>query len=154
MSVLDFMTDIGHKLFSGADDAAKSIKTAIEADNPGIENLGVDFTNGFVTLSGNANSSEAVEKAVLIAGNVKGVGRVVSNITVAGEADTANPEDPPGAGAVEYYSIKSGDTLSAIAKHFYGDASKYPQIFEANREVIKHPDKIFVGQKIRIPQAG
>jgi nucleoid-associated protein YgaU len=154
MSVLDFMTDVGHKLFSGADEAAESIKKAIEADNPGVENLGVDFTNGFVTLTGNANSSEAVEKAVLIAGNIKGVGRVVSNITIAGEADTASPEAPPGGDAVEYYTVQSGDTLSAIAKRFYGAASKYPQIFEANREVIKHPDKIFIGQKIRIPRVG
>ena len=52
---------------------------------------------------------------------------------------------------VEYYTIKSGDTLSSIAKQFLGNASAYNQIFEANREVIRDPDKIFVGQKIRIP---
>jgi nucleoid-associated protein YgaU len=52
---------------------------------------------------------------------------------------------------VEYYIIKSGDTLSKIAKQYYGDANQYSRIFEANREVIKHPDKIFPGQKIRIP---
>ena len=53
---------------------------------------------------------------------------------------------------VEYYEIASGDTLSAIAKRFYGNGSLYPRIFEANREVIKDPDKIYVGQKIRIPK--
>jgi nucleoid-associated protein YgaU len=52
---------------------------------------------------------------------------------------------------VEYYIIKKGDTLSAIAKHFYGKANDYPRIFEANREVIKNPDLIVPGQKIRIP---
>ena len=44
-----------------------------------------------------------------------------------------------------------GDTLSAIAKKYYGDANKYPRIFEANREVIKDANLIFPGQKIRIP---
>jgi nucleoid-associated protein YgaU len=52
---------------------------------------------------------------------------------------------------VEYYIIKKGDTLSAIAKQFYGKANDYPKIFEANREVIKDPNLIFPGQKIRIP---
>ena len=52
----------------------------------------------------------------------------------------------------EYYVIKSGDTLWAIASKFLGNGSKYPEIFEANREVIEDPDKIFVGQKIRIPK--
>jgi nucleoid-associated protein YgaU len=52
--------------------------------------------------------------------------------------------------ANRYYEIKSGDTLWAAAKKFYGAGNRYTQIFEANREVIKDPDKIFVGQKIRI----
>ena len=44
-----------------------------------------------------------------------------------------------------------GDTLSAIAKEFYGDANKYPVIFEANKPMLSHPDKIYPGQKLRIP---
>jgi len=52
----------------------------------------------------------------------------------------------------QYYLIKSGDTLSAIAKQFYGDANKYQAIFDANREVIKDANLIFPGQKIRIPK--
>lgn len=148
MSILSFVSDMGHKLLSDKEEPATTIKQAIEADNPGIENLGVQFENGFVTLSGNAGTAEAVEKAILIAGNIKGVGRVISNIEV---PDIANPGEPQAEGSSEYYTIKSGDTLSAIAKHYYGDASKYPQLFEANREVIKNPDKIFVGQVIRIP---
>jgi len=54
---------------------------------------------------------------------------------------------------IEYYIIKKGDTLSAVAKQFYGKANDYPKIFEANREVIKDPNLIFPGQKIRIPLA-
>ena len=53
---------------------------------------------------------------------------------------------------VEYYEIVSGDTLGAIAKRFYGDASKYTRIHEANKELIPDPNKIYPGQKIKIPQ--
>ena len=45
----------------------------------------------------------------------------------------------------------SGDTLGAIAKRYYGNASKYMKIFEANKDIISDPDKIYPGQKIRIP---
>ena len=51
----------------------------------------------------------------------------------------------------EYYVIEKGDTLSHIAKRYYGKASRWKDLFEANREVIQDPDKIFPGQKIRVP---
>ena len=54
--------------------------------------------------------------------------------------------------SVPSYTIVSGDSLSKIAKRYYGDAMKYPLIFEANREVIKNPDLIYPGQQIRIPK--
>ena len=150
MSLLDFVSDIGQALFNSEEHAAEKIQHHILADNPGIENLGVLFQKGFVTLTGTSKSWEAVEKAILMAGNVKGVGKVISNIEVSENQDLA-PGELGGSGNNQYYVIRSGDTLSAIAKQFLGDASKYPAIFEANREVIKHPDKIFPGQKIRIP---
>lgn len=59
---------------------------------------------------------------------------------------------PPATDPVEFYEIKQGDTLWAIAKNHYGDGNKYHQIFEANREVIKDADLIYPGQKIRIPK--
>jgi len=49
------------------------------------------------------------------------------------------------------YQVVAGDTLSKIAKHFYGDATKYMKIFEANKDQLKDPDKIGVGQTLRIP---
>ena len=51
----------------------------------------------------------------------------------------------------QFYTVKKGDTLSKIAKEFYGEASKYPQIFAANKPMLKHPDKIYPGQMLRIP---
>jgi nucleoid-associated protein YgaU len=87
-----------------------------------------------------------MEKAVLIAGNVQGVAEI--------DAQGLQVPAPPAAEIVpkiEYYIIQKGDSLSKIAKHYYGNASAYPRIFEANREVIKDADLIFPGQKIRIP---
>jgi nucleoid-associated protein YgaU len=141
MGLFDFVKDIGNKLFNREEEAADKIKNHIEEANPGIKDLVVEFNNGVATISGSAASQEAMEKAVLMAGNVKGVSEV--------KAD--NLATPPAQQKVEYYVINKGDTLSAIAKRYYGKANDYPKIFEANREVIKNPDLIYPGQKIRIP---
>ncbi|MEW8549235.1 MAG: LysM peptidoglycan-binding domain-containing protein [Candidatus Thiodiazotropha endolucinida] len=106
-----------------------------------MKDLDVSFDDGKVVLSGNADSAEALEKTVLIAGNVQGVSEVTADAVTAPQQQVK----------VEYYTIESGDTLSAIAKRFLGKASDYPKIFEANREVIKDPNLIYPGQKIRIP---
>jgi LysM repeat protein len=56
-----------------------------------------------------------------------------------------------GASGGETYTVKAGDTLSKISKQHYGDANEYMQIFYANRDQLKDPDKIQVGQKLTIP---
>lgn len=143
MGLFDFFKDMGEKIFGREDEAAEKIKENIEASNPGIQDLNVAFNDGVVELSGSADSAEAMEKAVLMAGNVQGVSEV--------KADGISA--PPQAAQVEYYVIQKGDSLSAIAKRYYGNAQDYPRIFDANREVIKNPDLIYPGQKIRIPLA-
>jgi nucleoid-associated protein YgaU len=143
MGLFDFVKDIGKKAFGKEAEASDKIKEAIEQDNPGIEGLNVSYENGVVSLSGQAASAEAMEKAVLMAGNIQGV----SEVRVDGLAA------PPPTETAEYHVIAKGETLSALAKRYYGDGNAYPRIFEANREVIKDPDLIFVGQKIRIPKA-
>ena len=144
MGLLNFVRNAGKKLFGGDDvDAAEKIKAHIESDNPGIKNLQVDYNEGQVSLSGEAESAEAMEKAILLAGNVEGVANVLAD----------NVKAPPQTATVEYYEIQKGDTLSAISKRFLGNAMDYDKIFEANREVIKDPDLIYPGQKIRIPLA-
>ena len=143
MGLFDFAKHIGTNVFGKEAEASAKIKEEIERDNPGISGLDVKYDNGVVSLSGKADSAEAMEKAVLMAGNVKGVEQV--------KVDQL--EAPPQTAEVEFYVIEKGDTLSAIAKHFYGDANAYPQIVEANLEVIKDADLIFPGQKVRIPKA-
>ena len=155
MGLLDFLKDTGKDLFGGKEgNEAEEVKKEIErALGSNVSNLGVRYDNGRVTLQGEAKSQAAKEKAALIAGNVKGVSNVNDDgLRVAGQqAGTAQT-----AGAAtqsNYYTIKSGDTLSKIAQEHYGDANAYNKIFEANREVIGDPDKIYPGQQIRIPAA-
>lgn len=123
-------------------DEKKAEKVRQSVSVLGIPGSAVTFKNGQVDISGQATTPEQREKAILIAGNVEGVERV--------NADKL--QAPAQTVPVEYYIIESGDTLSKIAKRYYGDASAYNKIFEANREVIEDPDKIYPGQKIPIPQ--
>lgn len=143
MGLFDFVKTIGDKVFGDDDDPAsqsEKIRNHIDKDNPGVSDLEVTVNEGIVSLKGEADSGEALEKAVLLAGNVQGVEKVMA-VTV------KTPDKPRD----EFYEIVSGDTLSGIAKQYYGDPMQYPRLFEANREVIKDPDLIYPGQKIRIP---
>lgn len=141
MGLFDFAKDIGKKIFGGEDDASEKLKQHIEKDNPGISNLEVDVKDGVAIIKGETDDPSALEKAVLMAGNILGIGEVRADEVVA-PAQTVE---------VQFYEIAKGDSLWKIASKFYKDGSKYPKIFEANKEVIKDPDLIFPGQKIRIP---
>lgn len=160
MGVLNFIKEAGEKLFGqkeAENDAAtakpsveelnakagQAIQRYIETQKLGITALDVGFdgASGRVTLTGEAPTQEASEKAALCCGNVQGVVAVENRLTVASGAEAT----------ARYHDVASGDTLSAIAKQYYGDASKYPVIFEANKPMLSHPDKIYPGQKLRIP---
>ncbi len=142
MGFLDFAANIGKKLFDREDEGSTKIKQYIEKDNPGVDDLQVAVNDGVAKLSGTAKSREAFEKAVLMAGNVKGIE----------EVNVDELKAPDEEGEVQFYEIQSGDTLWKIAQEYYGHGSKYTVIFQANREVIKDADLIYPGQKIRIPK--
>ena len=149
MGLFDFASNIGSKLFSNDADAAAKIAEHIEANNPGIDDLSVIFKDGTATIIGVTESTEAAQKVILMAGNVEGVKEVIPKIQIDDvETDIETALEPDN---VEYYVIQSGDSLSKIAKKYYQDAMEYPRIFAANKEVIKDPDLIYPGQKIRIP---
>ena len=146
MGLFDFASNIGKKLFGGDDDPAEKIQEHIAADNPGVTGLEVQVTDGVATIKGDADSPEALEKAILMAGNAMGIQEVrADDATVAGGAAQFASDE-------EFYIIEKGDSLWKIAEKAYGNGAKYTAIFEANREVIEDPDKIFPGQKIRIPK--
>ncbi|MBK1648620.1 peptidoglycan-binding protein LysM [Rhabdochromatium marinum] len=142
MELFGFAKDVGRRIFGKESEADQKIREMLEADNPGIQDLDVKVKDGTVAISGRAEEAAALEKAVLMAGNVQGIAEVDASAVAA----------PAAVEEVDYYLIEAGDTLSKIAQQFYDDATAYPHIFAANREVIKDPDLIFVGQKIRIPR--
>ncbi|AUZ04085.1 MULTISPECIES: peptidoglycan-binding protein LysM [Vitreoscilla] len=158
MGLFSFIRNAGEKLFGKDEEevqkeatsnlpelnrkAAEAIRAHVEAQGLGLQGLVVSFdgTTGLVTLSGNAPSQEAAEKAGLAAGNVTGVSSVDNNLI-------APVEEPS-----QYHDVVKGDTLSGISKKYYGNANLYMKIFEANKPLLSHPDKIYVGQKLRIPK--
>ena len=136
------LTDGGQAVFL----AAEKIKQHLEVSLTGIKNLDVEFDDGTVTLCGECMSEGDRSQAILIAGNVQGVAKVVADDLTAPAPKPEEPEEK-----AEFYEIQRGDTLGAIAKRYYGNAMQYTRIFEANRNVIEDPDRIYPGQKIRIP---
>ncbi len=105
-----------------------------------VDQLRIDYDDGVATIRGAAADQATREKVVLAVGNTAGIARVDDQMTVAETAPEAT-----------LYTVVAGDTLSKIAKVHYGDAMKYPAIFEANRPALKDPDKIYVGQVLRLP---
>lgn len=145
MGLFDFVGDIGRKLFNKEEEASKAVTEHLAEDNPGVENVQVDVQNGVANISGIASTAAAVEKAVLMAGNIAGITQVnIDSLQLSSDEQLASDD--------EFYVIQKGDTLWAIATKAYGNGAKYKAIVEANKEVIKDEDKIFPGQKIRIPK--
>ena len=164
MGLLSFFKDAGEKLFGkgnaqaaqpaqggGSADpaaaggvAAQAIETYIRSMNLDAQDLKVEFdaASSTVTVRGTAPDQATREKIVLCCGNVAGVAAVNDQMTVAAPTTESR-----------FYTVKSGDTLSKIAKEHYGDANAYMRIFEANTPMLKHPDKIYPGQNLRIPPA-
>ncbi len=146
MGLFDFVKDVGRQIFDTDAEAADNIKQHLEIKTSGLSNLTVEFDDGVATICGDCKNQAVRDQAILIAGNIKGVEKVVADDLKAPPPPPEEPEEK-----AEFYEIVSGDTLGGIAKKYYGSAGKYMKIFEANRDIISDPNKIYPGQKIRIP---
>jgi len=148
MGFIDFIKDAGEKvtgMFGGNDEKAEAEAAAALSDNVKtlgipVEDLVIQINDDTATVGGVTPSQADREKVVLVVGNTKGIARVDDQIRV----------EPPKIEA-KYYTVKSGDSLSKIAKEYYGDPMKYPVIFQANQPMLKSPDLIYPGQVLRIP---
>ena len=164
MGLMSFIKDAGEKLFGSGE--AKAAQAAVQAsptpeavaalsaaagtaiakyiETQGLSigglDVGFDAPSATVTVAGTVPDQATKEKVLLCCGNVHGVAAVNDMLIV----QTPEPES-------QWHTVVSGDNLSKIAKAFYGDANKYPVIFEANKPMLKHPDKIYPGQLLRIP---
>jgi nucleoid-associated protein YgaU len=145
MGIFSFLKDVGEKLGIGSSDEAppaEDLKKSVE--DLGLEAEGLDVTvdGDTVKVAGTAPSSSIREKLILALGNVTGVASVDESI----EVETKEPD-------AVFYEVKKGDTLWAISETHYGKGKggEYNRIFEANKPMLKHPDKIYPGQVLRIP---
>ncbi|MCW8842684.1 MAG: peptidoglycan-binding protein LysM [Rhodobacteraceae bacterium] len=140
MGLWNFLKGAGKSLIGG-DESPDADALKKEVADLGLDAEGLDITveGDKVKVSGDAVSQEMREKVILAVGNVEGVAAV----------EDENPGPEP-----VFHTVEKGDTLWAISKKALGDGNRYNEIFEANRPMLSHPDKIYPGQVLRIPQDG
>ena len=148
MGLFDFMKEVGEDLghqqkaveLERNQDKADALANQVQILGLKVDDLQVTYDDGIVSVHGSTPSQQEREKVILVLGNTQGVARVDDKLIV----EVPEPE-------ATLYTVKPGDSLSAIAKTHYGDAMKYPAIFEANQPMLKDPNKIYPGQVLRIP---
>lgn len=151
MGLLSFIKGAGKKLFGAKEEAAPPEEKAHLKANAllaHVQSLGLPFntlkigltSENSVVISGEVDQQVDAEKIAITVGNVEGVESVDNNMTVAVPAPDSR-----------YHTVVSGDWLSKIAKTYYGDATKFDVIFEANKPMLADPDEIYPGQVLRIP---
>ena len=156
MGLFDFIKGIGKKNTAPAEpqaapatpsepsaqEIANKLLGHIKALGLPVSGLSVSYNGAsdLAIIQGQVQTQADKEKIILAVGNIDHVAQVDDQMTVV----TPEPES-------KFYTVKSGDNLSKIAKEVYGDANKYPKIFEANKPMLKDPDEIFPGQVLRIP---
>ncbi|HGL5882423.1 TPA: peptidoglycan-binding protein LysM [Citrobacter koseri] len=148
MGLFNFVKDAGEKLWDAVtgnhdkDDLAKKVQEHLNKTGiPDADKVNVQVTDGKATVTGDGLSQEAKEKILIAIGNISGIGSVEDQVKTSAPAAKS-----------QFYTVKSGDTLSAISKQVYGNANLYNKIFEANKPMLKSPDKIYPGQVLRIPE--
>ena len=171
MGLFDFVKEAGEKIFGRDKDDAKTMSDAereakaaqgrelleerrkahgivefVKKMDLEVDDLSVRVDDSTAIVSGKVPNHEVREKVVLAVGNTQGIAKVDDRLEVTGAASASDES--------QFYTVKSGDTLSGIAKSHYGNAGEYMRIFEANRPMLKDPDKIYPGQVLRIPPKG
>ena len=161
MSIMSFIEDAGEKLLGAGGSkpteavpspapniaqlnaaAGAAIAKYVASQNLSAQNLTISYDGASktVTVTGVAPDEATKEKIILCCGNVHSVAQVNDQLTVAQSAPAST-----------YYDVKAGDSLSKIAKSVYGDPNAYMKIFEANKPMLADPNKIYPGQRLRIP---
>ena len=117
----------------------QSVLKVVETQQVHMANLHVQ--DGKLVMKGTAPSQEA---ANAVWNEIKRINPKLDDVIADFPIDTKLQRT---------YTVKAGDTLSKISQQFFGDANKYMKIFEANKDKLKDPDKIQVGQELKIPAA-
>lgn len=152
MGFFDFVSDAGKKLFGGkdpegAEQHAGALKAELDSHKLGTDEIEVVVDGDTAVIKGSVADQSIFEKAVLAVGNTLGISRVQADDVVIAAADAPDAPATP-----RFHTVAKGDTLWAVATKEYGNGSKYPVIFEANKPMLSDPDKIYPGQVLRIPE--
>src|SRR6516164_4623241 len=146
MGLISFIKNAGSSIFGGSEAKAAPVEELKkELDKHGLDSkdVKIEVEGDKVKVSGTTASTEQAEKIAVALGNTVGVQTVENDI----KPTKAESES-------KFYTVKSGDTLWAIAEREYGKGNgvKNDVIFQANRPMLTHPDKIYPGQVLRIPK--
>ena len=147
MSVFDFVKSVGAKLGLVDEEKApeaEELKKALESHSLGTDKVDVKVDGDKVILSGEVADQSVFEKAIVAVGNTLGISKVEAAELKVAEAPAKEPV---------FYTVKKGDNLWKIAEAHYGKGkgARHTLIFEANKPMLKHPDQIYPGQVLRIP---
>ncbi len=116
-----------------------------------VRDLRAKVDGKIVTLEGQADSLEVKNQVMAEFNRLVNTENTLNRVQVP-QAQAAPAAPAPPKTEETIYVVQKGDTLGALAQRFYGKASLYPKIFEANRDILDNPDLIKVGQKLRIPK--
>jgi nucleoid-associated protein YgaU len=126
----------------------QSVLNVIQQEQVSVKNL--HLQDGKLFIKGVAPSLDAANK---VWDEIKRINPTADDITADFPVDTSLQRTQQQTSNMRTYKVKAGDTLSKISKQFYGSANEYMKIFEANRDQLTDPDKIQVGQELKIPAA-
>jgi nucleoid-associated protein YgaU len=147
MGLLNFVGDVGKKLFgSNEDDTNK--RTLIHDEINALKlpaQISVEVNGDTVTLEGNVADQASKEKIILAVGNIENIASVDDKIIVP-ESENNEVSEP-----TIFITVQKGDTLWKISEKHYGNGADYIKIFDANKPMLTSADAIFVGQTLRIP---
>lgn len=152
MGLFSFIKNAGEKIFGGSEspeEKAQKVKDHVSKYGFDLSQVTFSATEDQVTLSGTVKNLDEKQKILAAAGNVDGISEIHDELTLAEPLKFEFLEI-----SKTMYTVKSGDNLSKIAKEVYGDPNKYTIIFEANKPMLTHPDKIYPGQVLYIPPQG
>jgi nucleoid-associated protein YgaU len=123
-----------------------SVLAAVQQQGVRLAHLHVQDNKLFME---GAAPSAAIKNALW--NQIKAINPAYDDITVNVTVDPSLPQPAPSGGPRQTYTVQAGDSLSRIAKQFYGNADEYMRIFDANKDKLNDPSRIQVGQELVIP---